>query len=150
MATDKRWVEYRDAGKEWAKLVEDEDDFTDDEIRTGALLRIADALDRAHPPQPNDYSEEVEREYRSRVRAYEVYLAAKGLDSDNYRGDWELSEELNDALDSPDRCPESAAELCACPSWWYGVYCDADEGHVAELRAAMKARGLYFDDEWPD
>ena len=68
-------VESRDAWG-WVKN-DDDDDIDDDRVRLGAILRIADALEKMADSGPH---EQVNVKYDSRVAAMRKYMMSLGFD----------------------------------------------------------------------
>lgn len=159
---ERRFLDYRkESQAEWGVTFtgkgSDGAALNDDQLRLGALLRIADALERAYPKKKSGDEELWEVERASMVAAYEVYLTSKGLGESMFLGDdeWGLSEATYDALDTADIDGRDLTHLPDLLCVWasslaadYGGPLTNDQ--LAELRAALAARGLYLASDWPD
>lgn len=169
--TKTRWADYRVASRggygcelEVGGSVEPED------MTLGAVLRIADAMERAYPAPGADYDDRRREAQKSRRRAWHAYLLARGVvteadndsDSDDpYVGSFvlDIDDELICALQGPESVVEEGEyphdcsnlyDLLEKTAWEMGHSVRLTPDQRATLRRAMAAKGLYLADEWPD
>jgi hypothetical protein len=121
-------------------------------MKLGAILRIADALERAYPEEDEgcrNYGSKTERELFSRKRAMRLYMKSLGHDPNMELCDIGISESILQKLlgdEGDPLCIDEVCELVCHRAFTLIHYCNITGNEIEEINKCLSVYGWELSD----